>query len=76
MISAKILSFEKLSFYLNDDFLRKFKIKDYKELLISSSQDAYIAVTSFVGATLLVFYTLEKKNFNIPEYINEFDLCC
>ena len=52
-------------------FVIIFSLEETRELLISSSQDAYIAVTSFVGATLLVFYTLEKKNFNIPEYIKK-----
>ena len=52
-------------------FVIIFTLEETRELLISSSQDAYIAVTSFVGATLLVFYTLEKKNFNIPEYIKK-----
>jgi hypothetical protein len=52
-------------------FVIIFALEETRELLISSSQDAYIAVTSFVGATLLVFYTLEKKNFNIPEYIKK-----
>ena len=52
-------------------FVIIFALDETRELLISSSQDAYIAVTSFVGATLLVFYTLEKKNFNIPEYIKK-----
>ena len=52
-------------------FVIIFALEETRELLISSAQDAYIAVTSFVGATLLVFYTLEKKNFNIPEYIKK-----
>lgn len=52
-------------------FVIIFSLEETRELLISSSQDAYIAVTSFVGATLLFFYTLEKKNFNIPEYIKK-----
>jgi len=42
-----------------------------RDWVIESSSEAFIAVTSFVGATLLVFYTLEKKNFNIAEYIKK-----
>ena len=42
-------------------FILIFTFEQTRELLITSSQDAYVAVTSFVGATLLVFYTLEKK---------------
>lgn len=52
-------------------FILIFTFEQTRELLITSSQDAYVAVTSFVGATLLVFYTLEKKNFNIAEYIKK-----
>ena len=52
-------------------FILIFVFEETRELLIASSQDAYVAVTSFVGATLLGFYTLEKKNFNIPEYIKK-----
>ena len=52
-------------------FILIFIFEGTRELLIASSQDAYVAVTSFVGATLLMFYTLEKKNFNIPEYIKK-----
>ena len=42
-------------------FILIFIFEGTRELLIASSIDAYVAVTSFVGATLLMFYTLEKK---------------
>ena len=42
-----------------------------RELFLSSASDAYIAVSTFVGATLLVFVLLEKKNFNIQSYIQK-----
>ena len=40
-----------------------------REIFLSSSSDAYIAVSSFVGVTLLFFVFLEKKNFNIQNFI-------
>ena len=40
-----------------------------REIFLSSSSDAYIAVSSFVGITLLFFVLLEKKNFNIKNFI-------
>tara|TARA_B100000900_G_scaffold97062_1_gene80169 strand:- start:3703 stop:4830 length:1128 start_codon:yes stop_codon:yes gene_type:complete len=40
-----------------------------REIFLSSSSDAYIAVSSFVGLTLLFFVFLEKKNFNIKNFI-------
>ena len=52
-------------------FVAIFLFEDTREILISSSQDAYIAVTSFVGATLLIFYSLEKRDFNIQEFIKK-----
>ena len=42
-----------------------------REFFLSSSSDAYIAVSSFVGITLLFFVLLEKKNFNIKNFILE-----
>ena len=42
-----------------------------REIFLSSSSDAYIAVSSFVGITLLFFVLLEKKNFNIKNFILE-----
>jgi hypothetical protein len=42
-----------------------------RELFLSSASDAYIAVSTFVGATLLVFVFLEKRNFNIQSYIQK-----
>jgi hypothetical protein len=42
-----------------------------RELFLSSASDAYIAVSTFVGATLLVFVFLEKKNFNLQSYIQK-----
>ncbi len=42
-----------------------------REIFLSSSSDAYIAVSSFVGFTLLFFVFLEKKNFNIKNFILE-----
>jgi hypothetical protein len=42
-----------------------------RELFLSSASDAYIAVSTFVGATLLVFVLLEKKNFNLQSYIQK-----
>tara|TARA_Y100000768_G_C23956995_1_gene673347 strand:- start:295 stop:1422 length:1128 start_codon:yes stop_codon:yes gene_type:complete len=40
-----------------------------REIFLTSSSDAYIAVSSFVGMTLLFFVFLEKKNFNIKSFI-------
>ncbi len=40
-----------------------------REILVNSSSDAFIAVSSFVGMTLLIFTFLEKKNFNLQELI-------
>tara|TARA_B100000902_G_scaffold357520_1_gene372059 strand:- start:1148 stop:2275 length:1128 start_codon:yes stop_codon:yes gene_type:complete len=40
-----------------------------REILIYSSSDAFIAVSSFVGLTLLFFTFLEKKNFNLQQLI-------
>ena len=40
-----------------------------RSILISSSSDAYIAVSSFVGVTLLLFVILEKRNFNLQKLI-------
>ena len=42
-----------------------------RELFLSSASGAYIAVSTFVGATLLVFVLLEKKNFNLQSYIQK-----
>lgn len=42
-----------------------------RELFLSSASDAYIAVSTFVGATLLVFVLLEKKKFNLQSYIQK-----
>ena len=36
-----------------------------------SASDAYIAVSSFVGVTLLIFVLLEKKNFNLQQFIEK-----
>ena len=41
-----------------------------RSILISSSSDAYIAVSSFVGVTLLLFVILEKRNFNLQKVGN------
>jgi len=43
--------------------------EETRNILISSSSDAYIAVSSFVGVTLLLFVILEKKNFNLQKLI-------
>ena len=43
--------------------------EETRSILISSSSDAYIAVSSFVGVTLLLFVILEKKNFNLQKLI-------
>ena len=43
--------------------------EETRDILISSSSDAYIAVSSFVGVTLLLFVILEKKNFNLQKLI-------
>mgnify|MGYP001217137375 FL=1 len=40
-----------------------------REILVNSSSDAFIAVSSFVGMTLLIFTFLEKKNFNLQKLI-------
>ena len=40
-----------------------------REILIYSSSDAFIAVSSFVGLTLVFFTFLEKKNFNLQKLI-------
>ncbi len=42
-----------------------------REIFLVSSSDAYVAVSSFVGITLLFFVFLEKKNFNIKRFILE-----
>ena len=40
-----------------------------REVLINSSSDAYIAVSAFVGLTLLIFTFLERKNFNLQNIL-------
>ena len=42
-----------------------------REILLFSASDAYIAVSSFVGVTLLIFVLLEKKNFNLQQFIEK-----
>ena len=40
-----------------------------RDILVNSSSDAFIAVSSFVGMTLVIFTFLEKKNFNLQKLI-------
>ena len=42
-----------------------------RQILIESSSSAYISVTSFVAATLLLFSFLEKKRFNLQTFIEK-----
>ena len=42
-----------------------------RQILIESSSSAYISVTSFVAATLLLFSFLEKKRFNLQAFIEK-----
>ena len=42
-----------------------------REILLFSASDAYIAVSSFVGVTLLIFVLLEKRNFNLQQFIEK-----
>ena len=51
--------------------LTLFFFEQTREILLFSASDAYIAVSSFVGVTLLVFVFLEKRNFNLQRFIEK-----
>ena len=40
-----------------------------RDWVIESSSDAFIAVTSFVAATIYVFYYFEVKKYNLQSFI-------
>ncbi len=61
------LRFSKILLFMSILLLLVFE--ETRNILISSSSDAYIAVSSFVGVTLLLFVILEKKNFNLQKLI-------
>jgi len=48
-----------------------FFFEQTREILLFSASDAYIAVSSFVGVTLLIFVFLEKRNFNLQRFIEK-----
>ena len=51
--------------------LTLFFFEPTREILLFSASDAYIAVSSFVGVTLLIFVFLEKRNFNLQRFIEK-----
>ena len=51
--------------------LTLFFFEQTREILLFSASDAYIAVSSFVGVTLLIFVFLEKRNFNLQRFIEK-----
>ena len=51
--------------------LTLFIFEPTREILLFSASDAYIAVSSFVGVTLLIFVLLEKRNFNLQQFIEK-----
>ena len=63
------LRFSKIVLFLC--ILTLFFFEPTREILLFSASDAYIAVSSFVGVTLLIFVFLEKKNFNLQQFIEK-----
>ena len=63
------LRFSKIVLFLC--ILTLFFFEPTREILLFSASDAYIAVSSFVGATLLIFVFLEKRNFNVQHFIEK-----
>ena len=51
--------------------LTLFFFEPTREILLFSASDAYVAVSSFVGVTLLIFVLLEKRNFNLQQFIEK-----
>ena len=51
--------------------LTLFFFEQTREILLFSASDAYVAVSSFVGVTLIIFVFLEKKNFNLQRFIEK-----
>ena len=51
--------------------LTLFFFEQTREILLFSASDAYIAVSSFVGVTLLIFVFLEKRNFNLQRFLEK-----
>ena len=51
--------------------LTLFFFEQTREILLFSASDAYVAVSSFVGVTLLIFVLLEKRNFNLQQFIEK-----
>ena len=51
--------------------LTLFFFEQTREILLFSASDAYIAVSSFVGVTLIIFVFLEKRNFNLQRFIEK-----
>ena len=51
--------------------LTLFFFEQTREILLFSASDAYVAVSSFVGVTLIIFVFLEKKNFNLQHFIKK-----
>ena len=63
------LRFSKIMLFLC--ILTLFFFDPTREILLFSASDAYIAVSSFVGVTLLIFVFLEKRNFNLQQFIEK-----
>ena len=51
--------------------LTLFFFEQTREILLFSASDAYVAVSSFVGVTLIIFVFLEKRNFNLQHFIEK-----
>ena len=51
--------------------LTLFFFEQTREILLFSASDAYVAVSSFVGVTLIIFVFLEKRNFNLQRFIEK-----
>jgi len=51
--------------------LTLFFFEQTREILLFSASDAYVAVSSFVGVTLLIFVFFEKRNFNLQRFIEK-----
>ena len=63
------LRFSKIMLFLC--ILTLFFFEQTREILLFSASDAYVAVSSFVGVTLLIFVVLEKRNFNLQRFIEK-----
>jgi hypothetical protein len=63
------LRFSKIVLFLC--ILTLFFFEPTRKILLFSASDAYIAVSSFVGVTLLIFVFLEKRNFNVQRFIEK-----